>query len=220
MADHPQRRAGFWGAFRHAWDGLVWSVAHQRNMKVHVVAAVLVGLVGSALPLGLPEKVTLIFCVLLVFFAEIVNTALEALVDLHTEDFRSLARISKDAAAAGVLVLAIGTMAIFAAILVNDWPTIAAHPREVLRQVVVGVPLAGLGALLTARRRGGRALDAVLLVGTLALWGLTLTWTTSAVFSGMVLGLLVLQGAAARELRARPAKAAPLDERRSGRAAK
>jgi diacylglycerol kinase (ATP) len=178
----------------------VWAVAHQRNMKVHVVSAVLVGLVGSAIPLGLPEKVTLIFCVLLVFFAEIVNTALEALVDLHVEDFRALARTTKDTAAAGVLVLAIGTLAIFTAIVVNDWPTIAAHPHEVARQSAVGVPLAALGALLTAPR-GARLLDVVLLLASLALWGLTLTWTTSAVFSGMVAGLLVLQAAAARELR-------------------
>ncbi len=170
-------------------------------MKVHVVSAVLVGLVGSAVPLRLPEKVTLIFCVLLVFFAEIVNTALEALVDLHTEDFRSLARTTKDTAAAGVLVLAIGTVAIFAAILVNDWPTIAARPREVERQFAVGLPIAALGGLLSSHRRGPRAFDLVLLAAALALWSLTLGWSTSAVFSGMVLGLLVLQAAAAHELR-------------------
>jgi diacylglycerol kinase (ATP) len=201
MEGHPQRRAGLFGAFRHAWHGLVWALAYQRNMKVHVVSAVLVGLVGSAVPLGLPEKVTLIFCVLLVFFAEIVNSALEALVDLHTEDIRSLARTTKDTAAAGVLVLAIGTVAIFAAILVNDWPMIAARPREVTRQFAAGIPLATLGALLSSRRRGARLLDLVLVAAMLALWSLTLTWSTSAVFSGMVLGLLVLQAAAAWELR-------------------
>ncbi len=189
------------GAFRHAWRGLVWSLALQRNMKVHVTSAVLVGLVGSAIPLGLPEKVTLIFCVLLVFFAEIINTALEALVDLHTEDFRSLARTTKDAAAAGVLVLAIGTVAIFAAILVNDWPLIAAHPHEVGRQFAVGVPIATLGALLAARFSRPRVIDVGLLAGAVALWALTLTWTTSAVFSAMVIGLLILQAAAAHSLR-------------------
>jgi diacylglycerol kinase (ATP) len=201
MEAHPQRRSGFFGAFRHAWRGLVWALAHQRNMKVHVVAALLVGLVGSAIPLGLPEKVTLIFCVVLVFFAEIVNTALEALVDLHTEDFRSLARTTKDTAAAGVLVLAIGTVAIFAAILVNDWPTIAAYPHQAVRQAAVGVPLAALGALLSSRWPMPRALDVLLLLATLGLWGLTLSWTTSAVFSAMVAGLVILQFAAARELR-------------------
>ncbi len=51
-------------------------------MRVHLVSAVLVGLVGSGIALGLAEKVTLIFCVLLIFFAEILNSALEHLVDL------------------------------------------------------------------------------------------------------------------------------------------
>ncbi len=205
MEAPPWRRAGLVGAFRHAWHGLVWALVQQRNMKVHVVSAVLVGLVGSAIPLGLPEKVTLIFCVLLVFFAEVINTALEALVDLHTEEFRSLARTTKDAAAAGVLVLAIGTVAIFCAILVTDWPTIAAHPRAVGRQFAVGVPLAALGGLLAARWRWPRWLDVGLLAGALALWALSLTWTTSSVFSAMVAGLLVLQAAAAHRIRwARP----------------
>jgi len=92
-------------------------------MKFHVVSAVLVGLVGSGMPLGLAEKVTLIFCIMLVFFAEILNTALEALVDLHTEDFNDLAKVAKDAAAAGVLVLAIGTVVIFAALVCSHWST-------------------------------------------------------------------------------------------------
>ena len=90
-------------------------------MRVHVVSAILVGLVGSGIPLGLAEKVTLIFCVLLVFFAEILNSALETLVDLATQQFDEKARVTKDAAAAGVLVLAIGTVVIFAAILVHNW---------------------------------------------------------------------------------------------------
>ena len=135
LPPHPVRKPGFVGALTHAWHGLVWATAHQRNMKIHVVAATLVACVGSAIRLGLPEKVTLIFCVLLVFFAEMVNTALEALVDLHIEEFHDLARVVKDTAAAGVLVLSIGTAALFAFILVQDWPVIQAHPREVMRQL-------------------------------------------------------------------------------------
>ncbi|HZX41981.1 MAG TPA: diacylglycerol kinase family protein, partial [Myxococcaceae bacterium] len=101
----PRRGEGFWASSRHAWNGLVHTVVHQPNMKVHVVSAILVGLVGSGLPLGLAEKVTLIFCVLLVFFAEILNSALETLVDLATQEFDEKARVTKDAAAAAVLVL-------------------------------------------------------------------------------------------------------------------
>ncbi len=207
MTSHPpipSRRPGLLGAFVHAWRGLVWTCARQRNMKIHVVSAELVGLVGSALPLGLAEKVTLVFCVMLVFFSEVVNSALEALVDLHIEKFHELAKVAKDTAAAGVLVLSIGTVVLFALILVNDWTAVSAHPREVLRQFAVGVPLAALGALLAAEFARPRALDLLLLGGALALWSSTLSWTTSWIFSAMILSLLVLQAASAFELRWRP----------------
>ena len=115
-----RRRPGLLASFRHAYEGLIVACG-QRNMKLHVVSAVLVCLVGSGIKLGLAEKVSLIFCVMLMFFAEILNTALEALVDLHTEDYRQLAKTTKDAAAASVLVLAMGTVIVFAAICVTEW---------------------------------------------------------------------------------------------------
>ena len=197
LPPHPVRHRGVWGAFRHAWAGLVWATAHQRNMKIHVVSAMLVGCVGSGIPLGLAEKVTLIFCVLLVFFAEMVNTSLEALVDLHTEAFHERARVVKDTAAAGVLVLSIGTAALFAVILVTDWPIIQSHPREVLRQLAIGTPMTTVGTLLAAGGQHSRTWDLVLMAAALMLWAALTSWTTSWLFSAMILGLLVLQLAAA-----------------------
>jgi diacylglycerol kinase (ATP) len=92
--------------------------------------------------------VTLIFCVLLVFFAEILNSALETLVDLATQEFDEKARVTKDAAAAAVLVLSIGSAVIFAALVVHNWATVVAHVPRIERQVLLGLPLAGCAALL------------------------------------------------------------------------
>src|SRR4051812_13945947 len=170
-------------------------------MKIHVVSGMLVGCVGSAIPLGLPEKVTLLFCVMLVFFAEMVNTSLEALVDLHTEEFHGLARVVKDTAAAGVLVLSIGTVGLFAVVLVHDWPIIQAHPREVLRQLAVGTPLAITGAMLQAKWRRPKAADAALAAVAIGLWLALATWRTSTIFTAMIASLFMLQVAAAYELR-------------------
>src|SRR5215470_3017560 len=114
---YPSRRGnGIWQSAIHAWNGLIHAVVHQRNMRIHILAGILVGLVGMGIPLGLAEKVTLVFCVLLIFFAEILNSALEQLVDLAVEQLHEKAGLAKDAAAAGVLVLAIGTVVIFCAI--------------------------------------------------------------------------------------------------------
>ncbi|HEY6785510.1 MAG TPA: diacylglycerol kinase family protein [Gemmatimonadales bacterium] len=195
----PRRGAGFWSSALHAWNGLVHTVVHQPNMKVHVVSAILVGLVGSGLPLGLAEKVTLIFCVLLVFFAEILNSALETLVDLATQEFDEKARVTKDAAAAAVLVLSIGSAVIFAALLVHNWNAVLASGPRIERQVLFGVPLAGCAALLMRDRPRPWIQDALAFVAGLGLCAVLATWTTSVVFSAMTAGLLVLALAAARK---------------------
>jgi diacylglycerol kinase (ATP) len=195
----PRRGEGFWASAIHAWNGLVHTVVHQPNMKVHVVSAILVGLVGSGLPLGLAEKVTLIFCVLLVFFAEILNSALETLVDLATQEFDEKARVTKDAAAAAVLVLSIGSAVIFAALLVHNWNTVLANGPRIERQVLFGVPLAGCAALLMRDRPRPWFQDALAFVAGLGLCAVLATSTTSAVFTAMTAGLLVLALAAARK---------------------
>jgi diacylglycerol kinase (ATP) len=182
---------------RHAWAGLVHTVEHQPNMRIHVLAALLVGLVGSGIPLGLAERVTLIFCVLLVFFAEILNSALEALVDLATREFDEKARVTKDAAAAAVLVLSIGSVVIFAALLVHNWTTVLAHGERIRRQVALGIPLVLCAALLL--RTGPRPLlqDVLAFAAGLGLLAGLATHSTSSVFTAMTGGLLVLAGAAA-----------------------
>lgn len=189
---------GFIEAFGHAYRGLLHAMA-QRNMKFHVVSAVLVGLVGSGMPLGLAEKVTLIFCVMLVFFAEILNTALEALVDLHTADFNDLAKITKDAAAAGVLVLAIGTVVIFAALLVHNWDTVVTHSHDAWRQAAWGIPLAAMTAFLLSRVQRPRWVDHAVFVVAMTIWGMLWIWTVSWVFTTMTGSLVWLSWRASQQ---------------------
>lgn len=181
------------------------TVVHQRNMRVHVVSALLVGLVGSGIPLGLAEKVTLIFCVLLVLFAEMLNTALEQLVDLAIQQFDEKARLTKDIAAAAVLVLAVGTVVIFAALLVHNAATLVGHLENIRRQVLIGIPMTlCAGALIQDRRRAMWKLATFAIV-SLVLWGVSLSWTESTVFSALTLGMLIVCWSAAytreRELR-------------------
>jgi diacylglycerol kinase (ATP) len=197
---YPPRRPGFWSSAVHAWNGLVHTVEYQPNMRIHVLAALLV---GSGIPLGMAERVTLIFCVLLVFFAEILNSALEALVDLATREFDEKARVTKDAAAAAVLVLSIGSVVIFAALLVHNWSTVVAHTSRIQRQVVLGIPLTVCTALLLRPGPRAPAQDLLAFLGALLFFALLTLRSTSSVFSAMTLGLVVLAGAAALD-RQRP----------------
>ncbi len=178
-------------------------------MRIHIIAAILVGLVGSGIPLGLAEKVTLIFCVLLIFFAEILNSALEHLVDLAVQEVHEQARSTKDAAAAGVLVLAIGTVVIFAAILIHNWEAVATHIPEIRRQVVLGLPLAAAAGLLMMDRPRPAALDIGLFLVGCGLLAALAVGSHSYVFTSMTFGLLVVAGDSARLRRKLGAAASP-----------
>jgi diacylglycerol kinase (ATP) len=176
----------------YAWDGLIHTAVHQRNMRMHLTAAIMVGLVGSGIPLGLAEKVTMIFCVLLVLFAEVLNSALEHLVDLATEAMHENARHAKDAAAAGVLVLAIGSTVIFALVLVHNADAVAQNVALVQKQVLVGVPITFLGGALMHEQKRPFWLDVLMFVLAVALLGYTVTWSQSYVLSAMTFGMLVV----------------------------
>ena len=190
QSKHPP--TSFYRSVLHAWNGLIHTVVHQRNMRMHMISGLLVGLVGSGIPLGLAEKVTLIFCVLLVLFAEMLNSALEQLVDLAVQQFDEKAKLTKDIAAAAVLVLAIGTVVLFAAVLVHNAETIFANLPAIQRQVMFGVPLVFLGGALMHEQNKPVWLDVVLTIAALVLWGFITTWSESQVFSAMTLGLLVV----------------------------
>ncbi len=190
QSKHPP--TSFYRSVLHAWNGLIHTVVHQRNMRMHLISGLLVGLVGSGIPLGLAEKVTLIFCVLLVLFAEMLNSALEQLVDLAVQQFDEKAKLTKDIAAAAVLVLAIGTVVLFAAVLVHNAETIFANLPAIQRQVMFGVPLVFLGGALMHEQNKPVWLDVVLTIAALALWAFITTWSESQVFSAMTLGLLVV----------------------------
>ena len=190
QSKHPP--TSFYRSVLHAWNGLIHTVVHQRNMRMHIISGLLVGLVGSGIRLGLAEKVTLIFCVLLVLFAEMLNSAMEQLVDLAIQQFDEKAKLTKDIAAAAVLVLAIGTVVLFAAVLVHNAETISANLPAIQRQVTFGVPLVFLGGALMHEQNKPRWLDAVLTLAALALWGVITSWTESQVFSAMTLGLLLV----------------------------
>lgn len=192
-----QPPTNFFRSVRHAWDGLIHTVVHQRNMRMHIISGLLVGLVGSGIPLGLAEKVTLIFCVLLVLFAEMLNSAMEQLVDLAIQQFDEKARLTKDIAAAGVLVLAIGTVVIFAAVLVHNAETLFANIAGIERQVVIGVPLTFFGGALMHEQKKPIWVDVLFAIGALGCWVTIETWTESQVFSFMTLGLLIVCGGAA-----------------------
>lgn len=98
------RRSGFLQGFVYAWNGLVYALRTQPNVRVHLVVAVVVIIAGIALHVSAVEFAMLFVAITGVFVAEIFNTVAEACVDLATQEYHPLAKIAKDMAAGAVLL--------------------------------------------------------------------------------------------------------------------
>ncbi len=97
-------RSGFWRSFSLAGQG-VWRVVRtQRNMRVHLLAALAAVAAGLILRIGAADWACVLAAIGLVLTAETLNTVVEALVDLCTSEFHPLAKAAKDMAAGAVLI--------------------------------------------------------------------------------------------------------------------
>lgn len=99
-------------AFANAFAGFAYALRSQPNMRIHLVIALAVVVAASLLGVPRPYWIALVLTIALVLALELINTALEAIVDLVTEEQHPLARIAKDTAAAAVLVAAVGAVAV------------------------------------------------------------------------------------------------------------
>jgi diacylglycerol kinase (ATP) len=106
-------------SFRYAWMGISYAFLTQRNFRIHV----LVG--GAAIGLGIVLRATVVelavigLTIGLVLALELLNTAIESVVDLTVkQSYHELAKIAKDCAAAAVLVSAIAAVLVAGCVLV------------------------------------------------------------------------------------------------------
>lgn len=95
-------------SFKYAIEGIVTTFKLEMNMKIHIIIMTAVIITGVILKLSILEWRICIILFSLVIAAELFNTAIEAVVDMIMPEFHPKAKIAKDAAAGGVLVLAIG----------------------------------------------------------------------------------------------------------------
>ncbi|HNB40983.1 MAG TPA: diacylglycerol kinase family protein [Anaerolineales bacterium] len=99
-------------SFRYAFQGWGYVLRTQRNAWIHSAIATAVFIVGLWLQLPARDWAVIILTAALVFSAEFINTAIEAVVDLATEEHHPLAKIGKDVGAAAVLVAALAAVLI------------------------------------------------------------------------------------------------------------
>ncbi len=109
----PDRHRGtLRSSFRYAFSGLWWTLKTQRNMRIHLALGIVAGLLGIVLGLSSGEFAVLALTITVVMAAEMVNTVIEAAVDLASPEYHPLAKIAKDVAAGAVLLTAIGAVVV------------------------------------------------------------------------------------------------------------
>ncbi len=99
-------------SFRYAFAGLWQALRTQRNARIHLLAAVAVTAMGLWLRLDAVRWAVLVLTISLVFFAEMVNTVVVAIVDLLTPEYHPLPKVAKDVSAGAVLVMAMAAVVV------------------------------------------------------------------------------------------------------------
>jgi diacylglycerol kinase len=104
MARSAIPQSGFFRSFLFAGQGVWHVVRTQRNMRIHLLVGLAAVTTGLFLHIGAADWACVLTVVGLVLTAETLNTVVEALVDLSTDEFHPLAKAAKDMAAGAVLI--------------------------------------------------------------------------------------------------------------------
>ena len=99
-------------SFKYAFDGLKYAFKYEQNITVHFIATLLVVIAGIYFKISTVEWLVLFLIIGLVIATELINTSIEATIDLITDKIHPLAKVAKDTAAAAVLVFSLVALAI------------------------------------------------------------------------------------------------------------
>jgi diacylglycerol kinase (ATP) len=95
-----------------AFEGVIHVLRTQRNMRIHFALATAVLILAFSYGVTKLELMALLVAISFVLIAEMVNTAIEATIDLATTSFDPLAKIAKDIAAGAVLIAAVNAVVV------------------------------------------------------------------------------------------------------------
>lgn len=102
----------FIDSVNHSISGIIHAFKTEKNMKIHFGIAIVVIIGSILLHVTRFELIAIIISITLVMFAELINTAVEAIVDLITDEYHELARIAKNVAAGAVTLTAINALVV------------------------------------------------------------------------------------------------------------
>lgn len=131
-------------SFNYAIEGIVYTLRTQRNMRLHTLAAAVVLTAGVAFRVSRLEMVALVFAISLVMVAELINTAIEATVDIAIDRFDPLAKTAKDVAAGAVLISSLGAVGVGYIVFFDRLTSLSSRGFVIVRQAPVHVTVVAL----------------------------------------------------------------------------
>ena len=112
MSASPRRRPSLLESFNFAFEGVIHVLRTQRNLRIHFAVAFAVLIAAVAVGVDRIELIALLISISFVLIAEMLNTALEAGIDVATTSFDPLAKLAKDIAAGAVLIATVNAVAV------------------------------------------------------------------------------------------------------------
>jgi diacylglycerol kinase len=105
-------RRGIVKSFKYAYDGYEAAFKYEPNFRVHLITTCIVTILGIAFQIQTMEWIILCLTIAAVIILELINTAIEKIVDLASPRIHPKAKIAKDVSAAAVLTSAIAAIII------------------------------------------------------------------------------------------------------------
>lgn len=99
-------------SFKYAFRGILFCINHETNMRIHIVAAVFVFYISLFYSLSKEQYILLILTCLAVIGTEMLNTAIEVVIDKVSPGYSALAKVGKDVAAGAVFLSAVSAVII------------------------------------------------------------------------------------------------------------
>lgn len=108
----------FFISFKYSYDGLKYAYLNEQSMLLHLMCTIVVIVLGIFLKISLIEWIICITLLTCIMSIELLNTAIEATVDLVTKEKKELAKIAKDTSSASAGIISIFSLVVFLLIFV------------------------------------------------------------------------------------------------------
>ena len=137
-------------SFNFAFQGIIYAIKTQRNMQIHVAASVFILILSLFFRLSRLELMLLFATISMVLVTEMINTAIEAAIDLMTNQYNIFAKIAKNVAAGAVLIAAVNAVVVAYLLFFSRLDPLSRQVLETVRQSDVHITFIALMMVMIA----------------------------------------------------------------------